>query len=73
MADYIIPPKRIIVKCKWCKTLYVPDRSKDRRRITDKSFVAFEECPVCGYDNNDYPCTIPLWKYNLIRFMRGMF
>ena len=73
MADYVIPPKTVIVKFKGCKALYVPDRSKDRRWITDKSFSSFEKCPVCGYDNNDYRSTIPLWKYNLIRFFRGKF
>ena len=72
MADYVIPPRVAIVKCKGCKTLYVPDREKDRHWVS-RGFASFEKCPVCGYDNNDYSDTIPLWRYKLIRFFRGVF
>lgn len=71
MADYVIPPKTVIVKCNGCKTMYVPDRSKDRRWRPDGSFASFEKCPICGEDNNRYKDTIPLWKYNLIKLFRG--
>ena len=69
MAQYVVPPRTVIVKCESCKTLYVPDRSKDRR-WNGGGFANFEKCPVCGSDHNEYKNTIPLWKYNLIRFFR---
>lgn len=73
MADYVIPPKSVIVKCGNCKALYVPDRSKDRTWCPDHSFASFEKCPICGYKDNRYNNTIPLWRYNLIKFFRGGF
>lgn len=71
MADYVIPPRTAIVRCKSCKTLYVPDRTKDRKWSSDKTFASFEKCPVCGNDDNKWTNTIPLWMYNLIRWRRG--
>lgn len=68
-----MPPRAEIVKCRECKALYVSDRGKDRRCSSDRSFASFEKCPVCGFDDNRYRDTIPLWKYNLIRFFRGKF
>ena len=70
MAKYVIPPNEVIVKCRECKALYVPDRSADKSRPNDE-FMSFENCPVCGCRRNDYRHTIPLWKYNLIRYWRG--
>ena len=71
MAKYVIPPNDVIVKCSCCKALYVPDRSKDMRWMSTKKFASFEKCPVCGNGDNTYKHTIPLWKYNLIRYWRG--
>ena len=73
MAECVVPPRAAIVKCRGCKTLYVPDRGKDRRWSSDRSFASFEKCPVCGFDDNRYRDTIPLWKYNWIRFCRKHF
>ena len=70
MADYVIPPKTAIVRCRSCKALYVPDRSKDRL-WTDKTFASFEKCPVCGNGDNTFVNVIPLWLYNLIKYFRG--
>lgn len=72
MADYVIPPKTVIVKCSNCQALYVPELDKSKR-LFDKSFGAFEQCPVCGYEDNRKNDTIPLWKYNLIKFFRECF
>ena len=73
MAKCVVPPRAAIVKCMQCKTLYVPDREKDRRWSSSRSFASFEKCPVCGFEDNMYSDTIPLWKYNLLRFFRGKF
>lgn len=74
MASYVIPPKTAIVKCRDCKALYVPDRSKDRKWCGGHhDFASFEKCPVCGCDDNRYCDVIPLWKYNLIKLLRGGF
>ena len=73
MAQYVIPPKTAIVRCKACKALYVPDRTRDRHWAVDRGFASFEKCPVCGYEDNRYGNTIPLWRYNLIKLMRGGF
>lgn len=73
MAKYVIPPKTAIVKCHACKALYVPDRARDSRWRADRSFASFEKCPVCGYDDNNFKHTIPLWRYNLIKLFRGGF
>ena len=72
MADYVIPPKTAIVKCRDCKTLYVPNRSKDRHMV-GRGFASFEKCPTCGYEDNNYRDTIPLWKYNIVKWFRGGF
>ena len=60
MAKYVIK-KDIIVRCRRCKTLYVPEKMKS---------AFFEECPVCHAADNDWENTIPLWKYNLIKLFR---
>jgi len=74
MAEYVIPPKTAIVKCHTCNTLYVPDRTKDSKYTwSNGEFKAFEPCPVCGSENNDYSDRIPLWEYNLIKLFRGGF
>ena len=42
MAECVVPPNAVIVKCKSCKALYVPDRTKDRK-WHDHSFASFEK------------------------------
>jgi len=67
MARYVVPPKyETIVKCRKCGTLYVPDS-------THASWHTFEDCPHCGYYGNKKKDTIPLWKYNIIKWFRGGF
>lgn len=71
MAEHIVKPigrETIIIKCKQCKTMYVPDKNAEESR-----FYMFEKCPVCKEKNNDWSQVIPLWKYNLIKSFRGMF
>ena len=72
MADYVVPPKRkkrVLVKCWECGALYAPDPNV-------VSFVGrerYEPCPVCKTPLNSKDNEIPLWKYNLIRYWRGLF
>lgn len=72
MAKYVVPPKEIIVMCYGCRTMYVPDREKDLFTYEGR-FAGFEPCPVCGRNCNGFDRTIPLWRYNLIKFFRGGF
>ena len=68
MAKYIVPPKgEMIIKCRKCKTLYVPEIKKSN------SWFFCERCPTCGYEHNDESDRISLWKYNLIKYFRGGF
>ena len=72
MAKYIVPPRsggNVIIKCNWCGTLYVPDKGK--HPYNDPTY--FERCPTCGYSTNSKYQRIPLWKYNLIKYWRGLF
>ena len=72
MAKYVVPPmgsRPVIVKCRSCKTLYVPDKMQ---AVKDEYDVYFEPCPVCGERYNRWNCVIPLWRYNLIRWLRGV-
>lgn len=72
MAQYVVPPRKkklIIVKCWKCKTLYVPDQGVHPNNDSSK----YEFCPVCGTGQNDRHNVIPLWRYNLIRYWRGLF
>lgn len=71
MADYVIPPKEVIVRCRCCKALYVPDLNMSY--VFHGAFRHFEKCPVCNFEKNDEEDTIPLWKYNLIKLVRGGF
>ena len=73
MAKYVVPPKEIIAKCYRCGTMYVPDREKSEFDKYFKDFEGFEPCPVCGRKRNGFGDTIPLWRYNLIKFFRGGF
>ena len=67
MAKYIVPSKETpIVLCYRCRTMYVPDEQKSGSWF-------YENCPICDYGSNDKSDTIPLWKYNLIKFFRGGF
>ena len=67
MAKYIVPSKKeTIVLCYRCRTMYVPEKEKSGSWF-------YEDCPVCGYSANDKTDIIPLWKYNLIKFLRGGF
>ena len=71
MAEHIVKPigkETIIIKCRQCKTLYVPDKN-----FVASRFYTFEPCPVCREENNQWDHVIPLWKYNLIKAFRGMF
>lgn len=72
MARYVVPPKKmkreILLKCFKCGTLYCPD-GQTLSLINGKSY---EKCPVCGYEHNTDGQIIPLWKYNLIKYFRGM-
>lgn len=69
MAKYVVPSPstEIIIKCYRCKTLYVPEK----KQFEGSAF--FEDCPVCGCSGNDYDNRISLWRYNLIKFWRGLF
>lgn len=70
MAKYVVPPKGenvVLVKCSRCKTLYAPDLNVHPHGWDNR----FEFCPTCKYDGNSWSDMIPLWKYNLIRWIRG--
>lgn len=69
MAECVVPPNIAIVKCRECGALYVPDRKNDVHNHYG-GFNHFEMCPVCNSNRNNYSDTIPLWKYNLIRWFR---
>ena len=73
MASNIVFPngdKTTIVKCKKCKAMYVPDK---QTTISEGFYRGhFEKCPICGYERNDWDNVIPLWKYNLIKWFRGV-
>ena len=74
MAKYIVPSidtKHTLIKCCRCKTLYEPETQVQKKYLSDRKY--YENCPICGYDCNDYSAVIPLWKYNLIKFFRGGF
>lgn len=67
MAEYLVPPKgSCIVRCKHCGGLYMPT-SKTKYH----SVICFEECPFCGEVSNTIVNTIPVWKYNLLKFFRS--
>lgn len=74
MAKYVIPPKKmsreIIIKCLKCGCLYVPEY---RHKYYGKDCGDYEDCPTCGYSHNSGNQRIPLWKYNLIKWLRGGF
>jgi uncharacterized OB-fold protein len=66
MAKYVIPKpshKTTIIKCEKCSTLYVPETGD----------VFYEKCPTCGYAYNSEFNKISLWRYNLIKWLRGGF
>lgn len=73
MASNIVFPngnKTTIVKCKNCKAMYVPD---NETTISEGFYRGhFEQCPICGYERNDWDNVISLWKYNLIKWFRGV-
>ncbi len=60
MAKFVVPHTPIVL-CKICRTMYVPEKM-------DEQF--FEDCPVCGFGMNKKNNTIPIWRYNLIKFWR---
>ena len=76
MAKYVIGPcgnKPFIIKCRRCKTLYVPETIKEADFLFDDRYsIRFEHCPVCGNSKNNWDDVIPLWKYNLIKWFRGV-
>ena len=69
MAKYVVPSRRkerpVLILCYGCKTLYSPDKK-------DAFSGFYEKCPVCGYSTNNNYNTIPLWRYNLIKYWRGL-
>ena len=72
MAKYIVPPRNgavVLIKCKICGALYAADPKKHPYGTSWR----YECCPICNEDGNDNNCRIPLWKYNLIRYWRGLF
>lgn len=71
MAKYVIPPRTTIVECRRCKTLYAPELIEENEWHSSERKL--EECPICGYERNDYCDAIPLWRYNLIKWFRGGF
>lgn len=64
MAKFVcvLPQKPIM--CKKCKTMYIPEKIKENGY--------YENCPTCKFCFNGIPQTIPVWKYNLIRWKRGL-
>lgn len=67
MADFMVPPHgSCMIKCKGCKGLYMPESTN-----TWAGDTYFEKCPFCGCTSNTYKNTIPIWKYNLIKFFRS--
>ena len=72
MAQYVVLPRQkrnVIIKCSECGTMYVPDKGKHPYGDTS----CFERCPACNYGANKKEQIIPLWRYNLIRYWRGLF
>ena len=69
MAKYVVPPRKknstTIVKCYYCGTMYVPEKREYNGY--------YEKCPTCHSSTNSNTNTIPLWKYNLIKYWRGLF
>ena len=62
MASFLVPPHgSCIIKCENCHGLYMPSR-------LDKYA---EPCPFCGCKYNTIENTIPVWRYNLIKFFRS--
>ena len=71
MAKYVVPPRHeTIIKCRKCRTMYVPDCGHPKQGTV---YSEWEECPYCGYYGNRKKDTIPLWKYNIIKWFRGGF
>ena len=72
MAKYVVPSNKkvetppILLKCYKCKTLYSPERC-------DSITLYFEDCPICGFRKNTVENEISLWRYNLIKYWRGLF
>lgn len=67
MAEFLVPPKgSCIIKCKRCKGLYVPETIE-----TEFGRVKYEPCPFCGFQQNTYKNTIPVWMYNLLKWFRS--
>ena len=69
MAKYVVPPKNeVIVKCRKCGTLYVPEHGESHG-----TGHLWEDCPYCGYFGNRKADEISLWRYNFIKWIRGGF
>ena len=71
MADCVVKPGTIIIKCKVCSALYAPDLGKSTHRY-DGNFDSFEQCPICGCTSNSEYCKISAIQYKFIRFFRGL-
>lgn len=69
MAKYIVGPKKKkdkerIVKCNNCGTMFVAE---------ENNHGWSENCPTCGSSIYIKWNHIPLWRYNLIKWLRGGF
>lgn len=72
MTGHVVPAGTnglTLIKCYRCKALYSTDQPP--RRSLSGSLNVYEPCPVCGCSVNDYENVISLWRYNLIRWLRG--
>lgn len=73
MAKYVVPPRsmsrEIILMCLKCKAMYVP---VGKNTIYLQDGTNYEKCPICGYEHNSDGQRIPLWKYNIIKWLRGI-
>ena len=64
MATALVPPKgSCIVECKNCCGVYLPSKLPE--------YGKFEACPFCGCKYNSLEDTIPVWRYNIIKWFRS--
>ena len=63
-----VPRGIVCIRCYNCDGLYTTNRPPCcgfHRRY-------YEQCPICGYDENDKDNIIPLMKFKFIRWWRGI-
>ena len=70
MAKYVVEPRswKRIVMCGDCGCLYYPET-----RTRDMFATTYEACPKCGCKSNTEGNCIPLWSYNLRKYIRSWF